>query len=219
MPRSRVSVLVIGLALMAGHNAALAQGLPSQVQSVVLLNVVAAKGAECGMLRPWEAAIVGSLAEQDTLNWDEERKATAAAETETLLSETNCETPVVSTWIEGARPGIASEYLSLYIVVYRTLLEMDDPPQIFEDLAMRDTPDQDIAAIDDALAAMEASGARPDGGGPWPEFVERMAGAVHQFSPMLDAGEAPPDVAFLMPEAITISELWLADGDAEDATP
>lgn len=217
MPPLRASVLVFGLALAAGANPTFAQGLPNQVQSVVLLNIIAAKGAECGMLRPWEATIVSSLAEQETLNWDEERKAAAAAETETRLGETNCETPVVSSWIEGARPGIASEYLSLYIVVYRTLLEMDDPPQIFEDLAMRDTPDEDIAAIDDALAAMEASGARPDGGGPWSQFIERTEEAVQQFVPMLDAGEAPPDVAFLMPKAITISELWLADGEAGTA--
>ena len=217
MPRKLYLSIGLALACVVGQNSAIAQNLPNQTQSVILLNIIAAKGAECGLLRPWEAAIVQSLAEQDTLRWEDARKAEAASETQTRLAETNCETPVIVTWIEGARRGIATEYLSLYLVVYSTLLQMEAPPQIFGELAQRDTAEADIATIDAAIAEMEASGARPDGGGAWPQFVERTGQAVREFAPMLDAGEAPADVNFLMPRAIAITELWLAEQSPIDA--
>jgi hypothetical protein len=206
--------------LMLTAAPAAAQGLPNRDQSVVLLNIIALKGAECGLLRPWEAEIIHSMAEQDMLGWDEPRKARIAAETNTRLAETNCDTPsVVSVWIEAARRGIATEYLSLFLVIYRTMLKMDAPPLIFNDLAERDSPAADIAAIDAALAEIEASGARPDGGGPWPQFIEGTSEFVREFAPLLDAGAAPPEIAFAIPSAIAIAELWLADQDLADGAP
>lgn len=69
------------------------QGLPDREQSAVLLNIIALKGAECGLLRPWETAIVRSMAEQDMLSWDEPRKARVGAETEARLVATTCDKP------------------------------------------------------------------------------------------------------------------------------
>jgi hypothetical protein len=169
-----------------------AQGLPNREQSVVLLNVIALKGGECGLLRPWEAATVQALADQDTLGWEQTRVAATAAETQALLARTGCDEPFLHLWIDGARRGIEAEYLSLHLVVYRALLSMQAPPDAFREAATRASPAADIAAIDAKLAALEASGARPDGGGPWPEFIASTSAAVEQFAPMLDQGEARP---------------------------
>lgn len=219
-PKLLAVLTCLSLVLTAAPATAQNQGLPSRDQSVVLLNIIALKGAECGLLRPWEAAIIHSLAEQDMLGWDEPRKARIAAETQTRLAETDCDTSsIVSVWIEAARRGIATEYLSLYLVIYRTMLQMDDPPIIFNDLAERDSSAADIATIDEALAEIEASGASPDGGGPWPQFIERTSEAVREFAPLLDAGAAPPEIAFAIPDAIAITELWLAEQDLADGAP
>jgi hypothetical protein len=216
----KLVAMLTSLSLMLTAAPSAAQGLPSRDQSVVLLNTIALKGAECGLLRQWEAAIVRSMAEQDMLSWDGPRRARVAAETDARLTDTNCDTPsFVSEWIEGARRGIATEQLSLYLVIYSTMLQMDDPPMIFNELAERDSPAVDIAKIEEALVAIEASGARPDGGGPWPQFIERTSGAVREFAPLLDAGEAPPEVAFVIPNAIAITELWLADEEANLSAP
>jgi hypothetical protein len=94
---------------------------------------------------------------------------------------------------------------------------MQAPPDAFREAATRASPAADIAAIDAKLAALEASGARPDGGGPWPEFIASTSAAVEQFAPMLDQGEAPAEVAFLVPRAIAIAELWLADEESNEA--
>jgi hypothetical protein len=208
---------VVSLSVLSTAAPAAAQGLPNREQSVVLLNIVALKGAECGLLRPWETEIIRSMAEQDMLSWDEPRKARVAAETDTRLAETNCDsTSVVSVWIEGARRGIATEYLSLYLVIYSTMLRMDDPPAIFTELAKRDSPAEDIATIEAAMAAIAASDAKPDGGGAWPEFIESTSETVREFAPLLDAGGAPPDAVFAIRHAIAITELWLADQDIVD---
>jgi hypothetical protein len=210
--RQRVLAVLVLVAVSLGWTGfGHAQGLPSQTQSVVLLKVIAETGAACGYLRPWEAAIVNSIAEQDTLDWEQGRKDEAATAVDVQLAETTCDTPIVKVWIDGARPGIASEYLSLYLIAYSTLLQMQSPPAVMADLVGRDSPDEDIAAIDAALIEMEASGARPDGGGPWPEYIERISDAVRQFAPLLDAGEAPAAALLLIPDAIEISELWLGD--------
>lgn len=145
------------------------------------------------------------------LGWEEGRKYQVAGEVRTRLVKTSCDAPLVSQWIEGAQAGLATEYLSLYIIVYRTMLEMKSPPAILAELAKRDTRTADIDSIDTALREIERSGASPDGGGPWSHYIERTAQAVRRFVPLLDVQEAPSEVAFLVPRAILISELWLAE--------
>ncbi len=189
--------------------------LPTQDESVVLLYVIAAKGAECGLLRPWEAANVQAMVDQETLGWEDSRSRSVEAASRNRLAETLCDASFLTAWIEGARAGMEAEYLSLHLVVYRTLLSMPAPPAWFSDTVTRTNAEADIAVISEKLTALEASGARPDGGGPWTEFVSTTSAAVERFAPLLDEGEAPPDVAFLLPRSVVIAELWLADNELD----
>lgn len=187
----------------------------SQDESVVLLNLIAVKGAACDLLRPWEAATVQAMADQATLGWEDARREVVDGETEARLAQTDCSEPFLSAWIEGARPGMEAEYLSLHLVVYRTLLSLTTLPESLSHVATRTSPTADIATIDTKLAALEASGARPEGGGPWPAFIARTSAAVEEFVPLLDRGEAPAQVAFVIVRSIEIAELWLAGEDSD----
>lgn len=215
----RSAIALICLSLTFTAPAAAQGGLPNREQSVALLNVIALKGGECSLLRPWEAATVQALADQDTLGWAQSRLEAAAAETQALLARTACDEPFLNVWIEGARRGLEAEYLSMHLVVYRALASMQTPPEAFRDAAGRTNPEADIATIDEKLAAIEASGARPEGGGSWADYIASTSAAIERFAPMLDRGEAPAEVAFVIPRAIAIAELWLADDDPDAAAP
>ena len=212
------ALIFAGLTLIAPPAAA-QDSLPSHDESVALLHVIALKGSECGLLRPWEAATVQALADQGSLGWEPGRRQAMERQKQARLSRTACDAPVLNVWIDGARPGLEGEYLSLHLVVYRTLLSLPEASGPVSRAVHRTTPGADIAAIDAQLARLEAAGAAPDGGGPWPEFIARTSAAVERYVPMLDRGEAPAEVAFLIPRAIAISELWLAEQAGQEPVP
>lgn len=219
MARGFAAALIAAGLTLTAPPAAAQSGLPSHDESVALLNIIALRGGECGLLKPWEAATVQALADQGSLGWEPSRLEAMERQKQARLAQTACDTPFLNVWIDGARPGLEGEYLSLHLVVYRTLLSFPEATSSASRAVHRTTPDADIAVIDAQLARLEAAGAVPDGGGPWPEFIARTSAAVERYVPMLDRGEAPADVAFLIPRAIAISELWLAEQAADEAAP
>lgn len=166
-------------------------------------------------MRPWQAAALRALNRQDMAGLDDARRAEVVPETARQLAETDCENETMRVWIEGSSRGFDSEMLPPYLVAYKTIAGMQDPPQVFSATALRLDYAPAIAAIDAKFAALEASGAVAEGGYSWPDYIERTEGFIEGFAATLAdpeaTGEAADEAASWLAQSALVVELWLMD--------
>jgi len=202
--------------------AAVAQDLSSQDQSIVLLTVIAERGADCGLLRPWQAATLHSQIDDASKDWDAATRAVAAAATAEQAGETACDSPTLTVWIEGAHNGFEREYLPLFIIAYRVLAQDEPQLSLFRALSERGDVASDVATIDAKLTDLETSGVLAEGGKPWPDYIASMTGFVEGFAAMLRGQDSEiandfstDEAAAWIAQSVVISELWLADVETQ----
>ncbi|MAK60265.1 MAG: hypothetical protein CMK09_04745 [Ponticaulis sp.] len=219
------SLVFGGLASFCLAFAAQAQnnGLPNREQSVVLLELITTKGAECDLLDPWEVAAIRAMMEQEMSGWSTQRRRTVAESASDKIAEADCETPVVTNWIDASKPNMQGEMLPGFLLTYKTIAQMDTPPLVFTMSALRLDTRPVIDAIDAKLAELEASGATAEGGKPWPEYIEGTTNQIHTvmagyMSDEADARMPPDQVAGLIAQAVMITKIWY-EGETVEAEP
>lgn len=190
--------------------------MPSQYASLVFLDAIAARGAQCELLQDWQAAMLHAQVRDAARAWSEDQRRQLTADAAEDSARRACDDEAMNLWIEGARRGMESEGLAHYIVAYRALSNMTPPPALFVETTQIEDHAAARAVIDAKIAALEASGAIAEGGVPWAEFVARTSAGIEQIAQAHAAGEATPRVTREQAEAwirdsVSITELWLAD--------
>lgn len=189
--------------------------VPGPVKSAAFLEVTATRGIECGLMQPWQASTLRALNLTDMESWTPERRLLLDDEIERSLRERTCDDEGVRAWIEAASRGFDSEMLPPYLIVYRTLVSYEAPPKIFTSTTTRLQYGRAVQAINEKLSALEASGAKPEGGGPWPEYIAGIETAARGFVSTLADEDAPlkdrDEASIWIAQTAHIVELWLLD--------
>jgi len=216
-----IATAAMAMAVLAGGPAA-AQGLPGQERSFALVSMFAERGDDCGLLRPWQAATLRAQVEEASRGWDGDTLARVMEERARLIAETACDSELLNAWIEAAQEGFDAEYLPPYLVVYRALARMDEPPAAFTAVTLRLDYAPAIDAIGSHLDAMAASGRPAEGGKPWPEFIARTEAFALEFAARLeDEGDVADsrysrgEAAGWLAQSALVTELWLDDALGE----
>lgn len=208
---------LLTLACIALSAPAFSQQASGRARTAAFIEVIATRGVECDLMKPWQAAALRAANQQDMTGWSAERIQETIAEAARQLEETTCTNDAMNIWIEGARPGFDAEMLPPYLVAYRTMAQMDAPPKAFAATALRFDYAPAIAAIDAKLEALASSGAVAEGGRPWPEYIARTESAVAEFAATLTssetAGAEADQAAAWLAQSARIVELWLTDQD------
>lgn len=208
----RISTL---LAVMGGllSTSVAAQPVPGPVKSAAFLETIATRGVECDLLQPWQASALRALNLKDMERWSKSQRDLLPAEIEKTLAQRDCTDEAVRAWIEASSRGFDSEMLPPYLIVYRTLAASDAPPEIFTATTTRLRYGPAIEAINAKLSALEASGARPEGGGPWPDYIAGIEKAAREFNATLTNENAPSSeryqASIWIAQSAHIIELWL----------
>ncbi|MGF1543775.1 MAG: hypothetical protein ACFB00_04630 [Parvularculaceae bacterium] len=204
-----------GAAALAVATGAAAQDASRKVKTAAFLETVATRGVACGHMKDWQAATLRALNIRDMANWPRERREAFIAAAEDQIAETACDDEAMTLWIDASRPGFEREMLPPYLVAYRTLAGYDDPPNVFTQTAVRLRYGSAVRRIDAKLEAIKASGARPEGGGSWPDYEARTASFVRGFVATLADDDADPadvaEAAGWIAQTAHVIELWLAD--------
>lgn len=200
-----------------GLTQVLAAPVPGPVKSAAFVEAVATRGLECGLLHPWQASALRALVLKDMERWPEERRALLEEESARVLSQRSCDDEAVRGWIDASSRGFESEMLPPYLIVYRTLVGYETPPAIFRTTTTRLRYGPALTAINEKLSALEASGAKPEGGGPWPDYIAGIEKAARGFVSTLANEDARPaerdQAAMWIAQSAHIVELWLLDKD------
>jgi hypothetical protein len=201
---------------------AAAQELPSQFRSLVFLDALAIRGEACGLLAPWQGAALAAQVDDATRGWDETHRTQLDTDAAARAAALGCDDEGMNVWINGAQRGMESEILAHYIVAYRALSQMNPPPAPFVEASTRGDHAGASAAIEQKLQELQASGAVPEGGHPWPDFIARTSAGVTEMARAYDAGEPPPRASREQAEAwfrdsARITELWLQESEPESA--
>lgn len=212
---SRIPLVLIALATAGPPGALDAQDLPREGDSVILLHSIASRGLECGLLAPWEAATIRAQTPDIIARWSGAEREVVSARLATRRAEMACDAETLAGWIDATRGGMEAEGLAHFIVIYRALATMDTPPPILDAITGRVDYTAPVAAIDAKLAELERSGAVPEGGASWPEFIARTGEAVTSFAEAIASGtpasgNMPLDrAAAIMAQSAHVTELWL----------
>jgi len=213
------AVILALLLAVSGGLVAQAQEVSPRVRTAAFIEVAAAKGLDCGLLRPWQAAALRALNLRDMEGWTAERHVELLGEVKRRLAETACDEETLNAWIEASYPGFDREMLPPYLVVYMTLAGMDAPPKVFAHTALRVDYGPALEAIEAKLDALEAAGVVPEGGKPWPEYIARTNAFVSQFLETLADPDASPaevdQAAAWLAQTAHVIELWLGDEDRD----
>lgn len=209
-------------AAVLAATAAGAQDRDPDLDGAVFIEVMSQRGAECGLLRPWQAWTLDAQTAELMQAWSAERRAEAAARIAAQAAETPCDNAGLTGWIAAASAGFEREYLPPFLVVYRTLATEETPLTLFSSLSRIDDRAAAVAMIDAQFAALEASGARAEGGKTWPEFIARTETFASGFADQL-RGAAPEDprqtadaAASWIALSVIITELWLDEREAAE---
>jgi hypothetical protein len=204
-------VLSVAVPLGAQNN-----GLPSQQQSAVLMTLIADRGEECALLRPWQAESLRVQNRDLILRFDDAAREAVERDIEARRPAMGCDDGLLVAWTAGAGPNFEQEYLPELLGAYRAFAVQSSPPEIFLTLVGREDHTEAIGRIDAKLAEMEAAGVRPPSGMTWPQLLERQATAAGEISAAI-AG-SPTTERFtreqaegLVGDVVTVVELWMAD--------
>jgi hypothetical protein len=189
---------------------------PPQVQSAVLVEAIAARGEECGLLRPWQAASLRLQTRDQLSRLDAAGRAAADAAIASRRRDMRCDDTVLTTWIGAARGNFDAEYLPELLAAYRAFARQAEPPAVFRTLTAGADRVKALGLIDAKLAALEAAGVRPPGGMTWRALLQRQEQAAAQITAAIvgrgDPGRFDPAQAAQLAEDVArIVTLWLAD--------
>lgn len=190
---------------------AIAQDVTPRVRSAALVEMIAQRGAACELLTNWQGLALRAASLEDRKNWTPEQVTSLKAETARLIENTECDSELLNVWIEGSSKGFDSEMLPPYLVAYKTLVEMEEPPHVFLATSLRLDHAPVIAAIDAKLEALAASGMKPEGGKTWPEYAEDTGEAIREFAQSLESEGGDQAGAWLAQSALII-EAWYREG-------
>lgn len=204
--------MLCALALSLTSPVAIADTPPPQVRSGAFVEMIATRGVECGHLKAWQGHALKALALEDRKAWGADLIASLRVETEKLIADTECDAEALTVWIEAAREGFDSEMLPPYLVVYKTLAEMEFPPRVFLATSLRLDPAPVIAAIDAKLEDLAASGRKAEGGKDWPDYIVDTEAAVLEFVDSLEAEGGDQAAAWIAQSALII-EAWYQESD------
>lgn len=208
-------LLLTALLSFALPPAAQAQEHSSRIRTAAFIEVMATRGVDCELLRPWQAASLRALNLRDMEDWPAEQRETAVAEATRLLPETPCDDATLTAWTEAAEPGFDREMLPPYLAAYLALVGYEDPPKVFTSATTRVRYGPAVETIREKLSALEAAGVVPEGGMPWPNYIERTQAHVRGFVTTLanpDASlQSRNEAAAWIAQTAHIIELWLAD--------
>lgn len=197
---------------------ALAQGLPGQEDSLVLVSIIAERGEDCGLLHDWESAGLQAQVIEGIRQRDDDSRARIIENRQTRLAEMDCSDELLNAWIEGARPNLGYEVLPPYLIVYRTMARMETPPTVFTATALRLDYTPVIAAIDRHLDMLESSGRPAEGGADWPEYVSGIEAHAAEFAALV-TGEGPEgrtsrdQAAGWIAQSALITEMWFQQAE------
>lgn len=190
----------------------IAETPPPKVRSGALVEMIATRGVDCGHLKSWQGHALHALALEDRKGWSAELVASLQTETARLIAETDCDAEILTVWIEGARKGFDTEMLPPYLVVYKTLATMEDPPRVFLATSLRLDPAPVVAAIDAKLLELAQSGRKAEGGKDWPDYIADTEAAVLEFVDSLEAEGGDQAAAWIAQSALVIEEWYKAGG-------
>ncbi len=189
--------------------------LPRQAQSVIYLHVNADKGVECGLLKPWERAAIKAQTLRITQRWSQDDSHHVADAIRDKIAKTQCDDAAMVGWISGSKKGFETEFLSPHLVMYRTMANMETPPKPFTAITQRLDYRDAISRIDAQFAALEASGAKAEGGKSWEDYRAGIAAIVTDSVVAMDSGTDPMskkmrEVQTMMATSAVLVESWLA---------
>jgi len=209
-------IFAAALLLMPMTAQAQNNGLSTKSRTVVMLHVFAEKGLECDLLEPWEALTLKLQVLQERKTWDHARRHQVADVIKERLTDKACTDPGMKSWISASREGFHAEMLPPYLVMYRALAQMEQPPLAFERVTARLDYREPIARIEAKLAELEATGRNPEGNQSWPEYQAGLEGFLTEALQAQEAGEKPSSrkarqALELIGSAALVVETWLED--------
>lgn len=181
---------------------------------------IAERGLECGQLLQWEAmALKMQVLQSEGRALTAEGRLEAAEAVRARKAEMTCDDTGLTTYIEGARPGIEREILPPFLVIYHALASLEERPAAFTAAAPRLDYRSPIAHIDAKLAELEAKGYAPEGGGSWEDYRTRLSGTIIDAMNLPESGESVSPRTLEVLSYISMSgivvEAWLADIQAQ----
>lgn len=207
--------LVLAVPLLAALPAMAQDQLPTAVRSNAMVQMFADRGLDCDLLKPWQSAALRGMVAEDMAARPAEQLDLMAAEAERLGAETACDADLLNAWIDGSSRGFETEMLPPYLVAYRQMARMQNPPDVFLEAAANDDLPAAVTAIDAKLEALEAAGVMPEGGQSWPEYFARVEEFIAGFVALQDSGDAESaevlQASALIRQSVEITELWLMD--------
>lgn len=208
---------LLAIAGLAAASPAFGQEVSQRARTAAFIEVVATRGVECEIVKPWQAAALRAANQQDMAGFSDERIQETIGETKVQLEKTTCTNDAMNIWVEGSRPGFESEMLPPYLIAYRQMARLETPPKAFTGTALRLDYAPVIAAIDAKLDAIASSGATAEGGRPWPEYISRTETQIAEFVTILTdpeaSGPAADEAASWLAQSARIVELWFKDQD------
>ena len=186
----------------------------------ILLTTFAAKGLECDLLRPWEAATIRAETERFLTRYataDAEAIRAAAGES---IAETPCDDEGMNQWLDAALPGVETEWLPPNLAMFRGLAAMEPRLPQFEDAATGMDVEAAIAEIEAQFAAFTAEGIEPEGDPGWETFQQSIDLIAVELADAIVNGDndtfMQAEAETILIEATEIARLWLADREMAD---
>lgn len=184
-----------------------AEPIPSQVQSNALIEAIAERGLECGQLKRWQNLSLRALALEDRRRWDAHKRGKLEAARSDQLADMDCESELMTAWIEAAREGFDYEMLPPYLIVYEAMAGMETPPHVFSAVSLRADRTPVIDAVHAKLDILSTSGRNAEGGKPWPEYIETTRDHALSFVSQLETEDGDVAAAWIAQSAMIV-EAW-----------
>ena len=210
--RTAVRAACVGLAacLVAAPTGA---QLAPDLQTTVVMSVIAERGGRCGVLAGWEAAVLRAEARRIRERFEPAERRLLLAEAVQRAAGVACDDPSMRAWVEAVRERIELEFLPKFLAAYRGLAVMDDRPEVFAAATGRVDYGPAVRAVDAQFATLEVAGVDAPGGAGWFDYADRIGVAIAARVDLLATGEgdrdAPGAAAVHIVESALIVELWL----------
>lgn len=192
-------------------------GLPSQQQGAVLIEVIAIRGAQCELLRPWQSASLRMQTRDQIARFDDTTRAQIRREVDARVQAMPCDDAVLVQWIDAAAPNMEREYLPELLAAYRALATMSPRPVPFDSVTGRAQYTDVVPRLDAKLADLVASGVRLPGGMTLDALNKRQAGFATQIGAAINGTDTvgrftAEQARQVVVDVGRIGELWLGDG-------
>ncbi|MEE2565567.1 hypothetical protein [Hyphobacterium marinum] len=207
------------LAVFAAPALAQNNGLPTQRQGLILVEVITQRGLECDLLRPWQAGALRMQTRMELGQYDSEARAEISGEIAERTAAMTCEDPLLIGWIEGASPGFEREMLPFFLVAYDAMAGLDPVPALFAEETGRSDYGLPLSIIGAEIERLQDAGIRPEGGVEWDAYETRINTAAAEIGGVLGGADSErfshAEAEAYATDIARITELWLADAMTE----